>query len=78
MREMRERVSREEREIVTKKYLAHSYSTLLLIEVYYSYVLKLLAYDTCNEVWFLVYGVSNAKNLTFSTPNTNALNLNNT
>ena len=50
MREMRERVSREEREIVTKKYLAHSYSTLLLIEVYCSYVLKLLAYDTCNEV----------------------------
>ena len=78
MREMRERVSREERVIVTKKYLAHSYSTLLLIEVYCSYVLKLLAYDTCNEVWFLVYGVPNAKNLIFSTPNTNALNLNNT
>ena len=55
MREMRERVSREEREIVTKKkILAHSYSTLLLVEVYCSYVLKLLAYDTRNEVWFLV------------------------
>jgi len=50
MREMRERVSREEREIVTKKNLAHSYSTLLLVEVYCSYVLKLLAYDTRNEV----------------------------
>ena len=50
MREMRERVSREEREIVKKKNLAHSYSTLLLVKVYCSCVLKLLAYDTCNEI----------------------------
>ena len=78
MREMREKISREEREIVTKKNLAHSYSTLLLVKVYCSCVLKLLAYDTCNEVWFFVSDVSNAKNLTFTTPNTSALNLSNT
>ena len=78
MREMREKVSREEREIVTKKDLAHSYNTLLLVQVYCSCVLKLLAYDTCNEVWFFVSGMPNAKNLTFSIPNTSALNLSNT
>ena len=45
-----ERKSQQGGEKFIKTNLVHSYSTLLLVEVYSSYILKLLTYDTQDEV----------------------------
>ena len=48
------------------------YNTLLLVEIYCS-MLKILGFSTPHEVWFFVFGVLNAKDLAFSTLDTDAL-----
>jgi len=50
-----------------------SIRTVPKIEWYCSYVIKIMAFGTSHERDFLMFGVSNAKYLTFDTPDENAL-----
>ena len=67
---------REEREKWNKKILKSfsiSIRTVLFLELYCLSMLKLLAFRTCDVGGFLVFGVPNAKYLTFGTPDASAL-----
>ena len=44
---------------------------MLLLEFYWSKCQIYLAFDTFQEVWFWVFGMSNAKNIAFGIPNAN-------
>ena len=49
------------------------YNTFLLVDIYCSMLLKILGFSTTHEVWFFVFCVLNAKDLAFSTLDTDAL-----
>ena len=49
------------------------YNTFLLVDIYCSMSLKILGFSTTHEVWFFVFCVLNAKDLAFSTLDTDAL-----
>ena len=66
---------RGEKICIKKEYVLFTtcYNTLQLVEVYCSLLLKNLGFSTPHEVWFFVYSVLNAKDLAFSTLDTDAL-----
>ena len=66
---------RGEKICIKKEYVLFTtcYNTLLLVEVYCSLLLKILGFSTPHEVWFFVFSVLNAKDLAFSTLDTDAL-----
>ena len=49
------------------------YNTFLLVDIYCSMLLKILGFSTTHEVWFFVFCLLNAKDLAFSTLDTDAL-----
>ena len=66
---------RGEKICIKKEYVLFTtcYNTLLLVEVYCSLLLKFLGFSTPHKVWFFVFSVLNAKDLAFSTLDTDAL-----
>ena len=59
----------------TIKILQFMNSIIPNLKLYGSFMLKILKFKTSNEGAFLVFGVSNAKYLTFSTLDANAIGL---
>ena len=62
---------------ISKKNYSIDVRTVSYLRRYCSGVPKFLAFDTPYEGLFLVFGVPNAKYLTFGMPDENALNLQN-
>ena len=62
---------------ISKKNYSIDVRTVSYLRRYCSGVPKFLAFDTPYKGLFLVFGVPNAKYLTFGTPDENALNLQN-
>ena len=71
--EREERKSKRKREEMNKKKISIFIRIVPKMEQYCSCVVKIITFGTSHERGFLMFGVPNAKYLTFDTPNGNAL-----